>query len=304
MSSLPEGFTARPVTPADAPAVNELVIAVDETVQGWSDSTEQDLAEWWRDADLERDSWYVMDNSGELVAYSLLYVHGETADLDGYVRPALRGRGLGAWLLERGEGRGREKQLPKAHTWALAPDAAARKLFELRGFREVRRYYRMLIELDGVPPEPDWPEGVRVDTFTLDDARDFYDALNEAFAEEWNWVPLPFDLWLERRVHAPEVDHSLWFIVRDGREIAAVLRGDPNRFDAGWVGAIGVRKLWRKRGLGLSLLRHAFREFHRRGQHRVALGVDAENPTGATRLYERAGMHVAYEAVAYEKSLA
>ncbi len=64
------------------------------------------------------------------------------------------------------------------------------------------------------------------------------------------------------------------------------------------------RKPWRKRGLGLALLHHAFGEFYRRGQPKVALGVDAQNPTGATRLYERAGMHVAYEAVAFQKELA
>jgi hypothetical protein len=44
-------------------------------------------------------------------------------------------------------------------------------------------------------------------------------------------------------------------------------------------------------------------EFYRRGQPRVGLGVDAQNPTGATRLYERAGMHVAYEAAAFRKEL-
>jgi hypothetical protein len=36
----------------------------------------------------------------------------------------------------------------------------------------------------------------------------------------------------------------------------------------------------------------------------VGLGVDARNPTGATRLYERAGMHVTYEAIAFKKELA
>jgi ribosomal protein S18 acetylase RimI-like enzyme len=64
-----------------------------------------------------------------------------------------------------------------------------------------------------------------------------------------------------------------------------------------------VRKPWRRRGLGLALLQHAFTEFWRRGERTVALGVDAENPTGATRLYERAGMHVLFDAVVYEKPL-
>ncbi|CAN5262976.1 hypothetical protein BH18ACT12_BH18ACT12_24000 [soil metagenome] len=301
-SSLPDGFTVRPVTPSDAPSVNALVVAADEAIQGWSDSTETDLIEWWREVALACDSWLVDDGSSP-AAYGVLYPHGETADLDCYVHPDRKGLGLGSWLLARGEERARERGLPKAHAWALAPDEDAQRLFELRGFSEVRRYYRMLIDMDGAPAEAGWPEGFRVDTFKLEDAEAFYAALNEAFADEWNWVSQPFERWLELRVHAPDVDLSLWFIVREGDEIAAVLRGDAHRFNSGWVGAIGVRQAWRKRGLGLALLRHAFAEFYRRGERRVALGVDAQNPTGATRLYERAGMHVGYEAIAFEREL-
>jgi len=301
-SSPPDGFTSRSVTLDDAPAVNALVVAADEAVQGWSDSTESDLTDWWREVDLEHDSWVVEEGSSP-VAYGVLYPRGETADLDCYVHPDRKRLGLGNWLLARGEERARVHGLPRGHAWALAPDEDARRLFELREFSEVRRYYRMLIDMDGPPPEADWPEGFRVDTFSLEDAEAFHAALAEAFAEEWNWVPTPFERWLETRVHAPEADLSLWFIVREGEEIVAVLRGDAQRFNSGWVGAVGVRKGWRRRGLGLALLHHAFGEFYRRGERRVALGVDAQNPTGATRLYERAGMHVAYEAVAFEKEL-
>lgn len=72
---------------------------------------------------------------------------------------------------------------------------------------------------------------------------------------------------------------------------------------SGWVGTIGVRRPWRKTGLGLALLRHSFGEFYKRGMATIGLGVDASNPTGATRLYQRAGMHVASEFVTYEKEL-
>ena len=105
------------------------------------------------------------------------------------------------------------------------------------------------------------------------------------------------------RLGAPDFDPTLWFLVWDGPDLAAVLRGE-RRGDIGWVGAIGVRERWRMQGLGLALLRHAFADWYSRGVRRVGLGVDAENPTGATRLYERAGMHIAYEAVAFEKELA
>ena len=51
-SSLPEGFSVRPVTPEDVVAINALVVAADEAVQGWSDSSEADLTDWWRLVDL------------------------------------------------------------------------------------------------------------------------------------------------------------------------------------------------------------------------------------------------------------
>ena len=303
MSSLqPEGFRVRPLTVADAPAINELVIAADIAVQGWSDSTAVEVEDWWRLTDLAENSWVVEDDS--LAGYVVVIPHGESAETDAFVHPAKTGLGLGSWLLRRGEDRVRELGFANVLTWCLAPDTGARTLFERSGYREVRRFYRMLVEHDAEPPEPEWPEGFRVDTLEPGEERAFKAALDEAFAEEWNFVPQPFEEWAERRINVPDFDPTLWFVVREADEIAAVLRGDPERGGAGWVGALGVRPGWRRRGLGLGLLRHAFAEFYRRGLSRVGLGVDAENPTGATRLYERAGMHITYEAVAFEKELA
>jgi ribosomal protein S18 acetylase RimI-like enzyme len=71
----------------------------------------------------------------------------------------------------------------------------------------------------------------------------------------------------------------------------------------GWVGTLGVRRPWRKKGLGLALLLHSFGEFHKRGMKTIGLIVDAANPTGATHLYQKAGMHIASEFVIYEKEL-
>jgi mycothiol synthase len=251
-SSLPDAFTVRRVTPEDAAAINELVVAADVAVQGFSDSTTAELLDWWRLVDLEQDSWVVED--GSLAAYAVFLLHGDTGDIDGFVHPERKGAGFGNWILECGEERARERGLSKVLTWCLALDADARRLFESRGYGEVRRFFRMLVELDGPPPAAAWPEGFRVDTFEPDDARAFHAALNEAFAEEWNHVSMPFDRWAELRMGAPDFDPALWLIVREGDRIAAVLRGDPDRAGAGWVGAIGVLKPWRKRGLGLALL--------------------------------------------------
>jgi ribosomal protein S18 acetylase RimI-like enzyme len=115
---------------------------------------------------------------------------------------------------------------------------------------------------------------------------------------------MEFDDWWEMRSNDPQFDPSLWFLVRDGDEIAAINRCEGGRHGGGYVGLLGVRKPWRKRGLGKALLLHAFREFRDRGYDRATLGVDSENPTGATRLYESVGMHVETTFVTFEKELA
>jgi ribosomal protein S18 acetylase RimI-like enzyme len=58
----------------------------------------------------------------------------------------------------------------------------------------------------------------------------------------------------------------------------------------GFVKDLAVRPAFRGRGLGEALLRAVFAEFARRRIARVRLKVDADNPTGAVRLYRRVGM--------------
>ena len=301
--SPPDGFSVRRASVDDAAAINELITAADMAVQGWTESSEPELLGWWRMMDLEQNSW-VLHEDGQVRAYAVAFPHGETLELDGFVHPQHRGRGLGAWLVERAERRARELAKRNLHAWSLAADERAHSLFSQFEMQELRRSYRMAIDLDEPPPAAEWPEGLHVETFTPEDARAFHDAVAESFEEEWSFVAMPFEEWRELRlVKDPDFDPTLWFIVRHGYEIAAVMRNEPDRSGAGFVGLLGVRKPWRKRGLGLALLRHAFGEFYRRGKRRVALGVDSENPTGATRLYERAGMLVAFEAVVYGKDL-
>ena len=75
------------------------------------------------------------------------------------------------------------------------------------------------------------------------------------------------------------------------------------RRGGGFVDWLGVRRPWRRRGLGRALLVHAFRELHARGAERVGLGVDAQNATGATRLYESVGMGVEADHATFAKRL-
>jgi ribosomal protein S18 acetylase RimI-like enzyme len=131
-----------------------------------------------------------------------------------------------------------------------------------------------------------------------------HDAELETFVDEWDYVALGYDEWRERVFGRSGFDPSLVPVVWAGDEVVAFSRNYPKRNgDWGFVGTLGVRPAWRRRGLGLALLRESFRRFRDTGETTVALGVDVENPTGATRLYERAGMRVLWQADVWDKEL-
>jgi mycothiol synthase len=246
-----------------------------------------------------KEDW-IWEEDGRVVACAAYGVHGDAATIRGAV--ADKGRGLGTQIVERGEAFAAAQDVAKIHCGIPAPDAAARELLESRGYREVRRFYEMAIELLGPPPPYDVPEGLVVDELRAGEERAFYDALNEAFQEHWEWHPMPYDEWLELREGQHHDEHGpVWFVVRDGDELAAVTRNDAWMNGGGYVGAIGVRPSWRGRGLAKALLYRTFDEFWRRGTTRVTLDVDAQNETGATHLYERVGMVVDSCDVAFEK---
>jgi len=263
-----------------------------------------DVRGWLGGVDLERDTWLVED--GDLLV-ALAWVESSEArgTAVGAVDRERCGRGIGSRLVDLTEARLREHGVERILNIVLAPDAAAAELLASRGYREVRRFWEMTIELgDEPPPEPVLPSGLEIEQFDEAWARPYHAALEEAFAEHWGHRAESFEGWWARQGRKHDFEPSLWWFVRDGTEIAAVVRNDPRRSGGGWVGALGVRPAWRGRGLGRALLLHTFGDFHRRGDRRVGLGVDSENATGATQLYESVGMTVDTAQVVWEKILA
>lgn len=272
--------------------------------------SEADLRAFGSLLDRERDQWVVADAEGRIVASAGVAVV-QPVHMRGFVfvQPAHRSHGIGTALLRLVEERAVEA-VPTA-----PPDAqvvlrqgvgplndAARSLLEDRGYRFVRRFWTMAMDLDEEPPPPDWPPGVSVTALGEDEERTVFEAVDEAFEDHWGNVRGDFEQWRTFTVDHENFDPTLWRLVWDGDELAAASL-NAVRSDGGWVNVLGVRRPWRRRGIALALLRESFREFRRRGLSRAWLGVDSENPTGATRLYERAGMRVERSSDAYEKVL-
>ncbi len=322
-TSLPEGFTVREAHLEDVePALN--------LFNAWSQPVIQEAE--FADANAIRTEWVspgfdpaqdirlVFAPNGEMAGYIEVWTTSKPPVhpwIWGRLHPDYEGLGIGTWLLQWGEQRAVQALGNVPDGLRFAPRVGiyrqaekSKKLFEDMGYHHIRSSYHMLIEMDGPVPEPVWPAGITLRTYQETDAEALYRAEIESFRDHFGFVEEPFEEGFERFKHfkleCEGFDPTLVFLAMDGEEIAGLNYCRPHfhaDLDLGWVASLGVRRPWRKRGLGLALLRHSFNEFYRRDKRKVGLGVDAENLTGALRLYENAGMHVHLAFDLYEKEL-
>ncbi len=291
-------FAVRSLRPEDAEAAATLLREL-ETSLGYRASTSvAEVREWWARADLDVNSW-AYERDGDLCGFGWIELRGDAAEFGVQFAPSVWDDELALDLIERSESRIAELGIATARAVAMGREARLRALYEGRGYRRVRTYYLMSIDLDERPPEASLPVGIVVDAFREEDARGFHAVLDEAFADEWGFTSTPFEEWHERRVAGS--DTSYYFCARAGAEIVGALRGQAEYRGGGFVAMVGVLRSRRGRGIGEALLRHAFRAWYDAGARRVLLAVDSENATGATRLYERVGMKIELENVLYEK---
>lgn len=310
---LPEGFSDRGAAPEDMGSFTRLQNRWSRHVTGHDEvSDPRATANRWRTPGFDpgRDIRLVFARDGRVAGSALVWPVAKPPVhpwLGCWIDPDFEGTGIDSWLLDWAERRCLQivDQVPPdvrfAPCMGLSRHAETmRSLLVSRGFERIRSSYTMHIEIDAPPPQPAWPEGITVRTYDPDrDLEAVYRADNEAFRDHFGHIEEPYQEGLERFKHHltgyEGFDPSLWFLAMDGEEVAGISLCKPGASEdaeIGWVDALAVRRPWRKRGVGLALLRHSFAEYYRRGRRKVGLGVDAENLTGALRLYERAGMHI------------
>ena len=308
-------FTLRSVQWGDLEAVADVirdVLAADGDEM--SAVTPQELENEWKAEgfDIAADAWVVTDETGRVVGceecthrHAYAYFNG-----DGYVHPDFRDNGIGSALLRKVTERASEMmQLAQPdlrvyiRNGMSAADKSAREIHENEGYTLIRHHWMMEINLAEAPQVVPFPAGIELRPFVRE-AQEYlvFQAEDEAFRDHWGHVPGNFNNWKLRKIDREAFDPALWYIAWDGDQIAGYAQ-TRFRNEVGWIGNLGVRRPWRKRGLGEALLLHSFNEFYKRGMPTIGLGVDASNPTGATRLYQKVGMHIAVEDVIYEKEL-
>jgi len=178
-----------------------------------------------------------------------------------------------------------------------AGDDALEQLLAARGLTQVRRWLRMRIDSDSpaIPSAaPDLPPGVEIVVRDDEETRRAIWAIdNEAFLDHWNFAPTPWEEWWEEFGTGESRDPDGWWLLTVDGEPAAICLLDERRAELGqgYVGILGVRRQFRRRGLASLLLQRAFVRYRDMGRTATLLGVDGSSLTGAVGVYERVGMH-------------
>lgn len=295
----------RPLGPKDCDAVYALVEASDIADSGEPDLNRADVAAVLGSPAAE--AWALVDADGALTACGWIEsrsgrpaVEGDffiapTVDVE-TVEPVLDRMALAAALDEA-------KRPLRLYVNGGRPDKMA--LLEARGGTVVRHFHRMAVLLDRPIEAADYGAGLVVRT--VDDAerdhdpelRAMHHVMTEAFRDHWGSAPAPYDEWRQWHCARDDFDPTLWWLVLDGETpVAGLIASVSDR--EGYVGALGVLRSHRGRGLARNLLLTSLTEFRRRGLPQAALTVDSANPTGAVRVYESVGMTTAARWALYE----
>jgi len=236
----------------------------------------------------------------------------------GAVDPAWRRRGIGHALLVDCERRQRElaashdsDRPPVFGTWAKELNVGGNVLAERSGYAPARWFFDMERpgldrELPEIRPLPD---GIEVRPVSPDHLRTIWAADVEAFQDHWGGHD-ESDEALQRFLDSPDHDPSLWVVAWEGDEVVAacinVIYSHENAETGrrrGWLESVFTRRAWRRRGIGGALIDRSLHALAERGMDTAALGVDADNPSGALRLYESHGFAVTERGTAWRKPM-
>lgn len=238
-----------------------------------------------------------------------------------YLEPEYYGKGIRAVLLEWCEKRLREiaKQHPDSETkefetWSMDNEDDWIGLLNSNGYRKVRYGYIMKRSLIGDIPtakQHPLPEGLELRPALPEHYRRIWEADVEASKDGWEMVEHPeerYKFFIENHEFQPEKMQVAWDTETD--EIAGAvmpfINDEENKvYDRkrGYTEFIHVGRKWRGKGLAKSLIASSFELLKELGMEETALGVDAENPTGALRLYTAMGFEVDKTFYTYRKEL-
>ena len=311
---MPTTLHVRALRPDDAPAVTSILAEMErrEPVDEAYDEPEV-MEEMSSPAiDLTRGSVAVLDGD-TLVAFGALSISAPAAtwkaSLWGGVHPDHTHRGIGRRVIDLLADRAREirdADNPGApgelKIWAERNRPGTAAVGSQAGFDTWRYFLRMRRDLDDpVAPMPA-PDGMVIRAYRDVDDDAVRLASNESFADHWGFTPMDAARWRAEFAESTsfQPDHSYVAMAGPKNNISGPVAGfvltsefhgdtEHRGYRTGYIARVGTGRSERGRGVASALLARTLTSLAESGYRVAELGVDADSPTGAGRLYERAG---------------
>ncbi len=270
--------------------------------------------------DKARDIRLWFDANGELISFAQLSISGSREMIDGWlwfcVHPIARFSNIEATAIAWGETRMREvekeRSVPvKLRSWVRAENADRISVLTNGGFKVDRYFCRLARSISEPIPEPQFPEGFLLRQFSgEEDAEAWVEMYNQSFIDHWNHHDLTveqFQYDLAKPSYRKDLD--LIAVAVDGTFAAfchceiSVDECDRIGRNEGWILSLGTRRGFRRMGLGRAMLLAGLHRLKAIGIETAIIGVDADNQSGAMKLYESIGFRNIRNTIAYVKEL-
>jgi len=270
------------------------------------------------DFDLSRDLGLWENEDGNLIAYAQLWISEPSNSIDTYlwfcVYPNHRSTletDIIEWAIATAKEIESEKGYPvklRANARENQPDNT-NEILQNHGFVIDRYFFRMECSLTEFIPQPQPPSGFTVRPVnTEEDIEAWVELYSETFIDHWNYHPITVENlkhWLNEPDYRPDL--NLVVISPDGIFAAFCFNfiepeyNQRHQIDLGNVGALGVRRGFRNKGLGKSILLTSLHLLQSAGMKTARLAVDADNPNGALQLYKSLGFRQTLRRFEYVK---
>lgn len=261
------------------------------------------------------------DPAGKAVCYATTYTReADAAEMrayvNAYVMPFARERGLEeallAWSISAATRVLRDMAAEKRFVccWLYNKQDAAAARLAAEGFTPVRHWWEMARSLaDSIDSVASGAYSVVPWIETHDEAARL--VYNEAFADHWGSTPMSTGSWANQVVASPNFRRGMSFVALGNGEPVGYLACEEYPEDweqAGqresWVGALGVVRGWRRRGIATALLASSINAMRRAGSQAALIGVDSSSPTGAQHLYRALGFETKTAATTWQLEVA
>jgi len=315
-------YTFRPFRREDAPAIFQMMLDIDahdnRTWAGTLAETEKEFDD--PDVNVETDTLGAFTAGGQVAALAWIYAPPKPgkhylAFLWNQFHPDHRDNGVADFIMAWSEARGRQilAQRPRDVPHILRISCMAhndyRKELHIRhGFEPVRYFFEMRRDLSEPIAAVTLPPGIVIRPWEPELDQRTYEAFEESFQDHWGHVPVSKEVWDMFMVGRESFRSDLSYVILDGEEVAGFTlnflspeENERNGIQEAWVGVLGVRRPWRKRGFATALLNQSMHAFKTEGMAYASLGVDSENPTGALGVYERVGFAPVKRSVSFAK---